>query len=92
MKNITSPSAGVGNSTLTGPNSWKESIMNPSREILRSVAVVVAGLVAMLIAIVVLGLYVERSIAMEPSVFPVAIPWKEEPLRSAVPLAYRAGS
>ena len=65
--------------------------MNPSREILRSVAVVVAGLVAMLIAIVVLGLYVERSIAKEPSVFPVSIPWKES-LGSPLPLACRVGS
>lgn len=67
-------------------------MMNSSREILRSVAVVVAGLVAMLIAIVVLGLYVERSIAKEPSVFPVTIPWKEKPLRSVLPLACRVGS
>ena len=66
--------------------------MNPSREILRSVAVVVAGLVAMLIAIVVLGLYVERSIAREPSVLPVSIPSKDSPLRSALPLACRVGS
>jgi hypothetical protein len=55
--------------------------MNSSREILRSVSVFVVSLVAMLIAIVVLGLYVERSTGKEPSVFPVAIPWKEEPLR-----------
>jgi hypothetical protein len=66
--------------------------MNPSREILRSVAVVLAGLVAMLIAIVVLGLYVERSIVKEPSVFPVAIPWKEKPLCSPLQLACRVGS
>lgn len=92
MQNITCSSAGVGNSSLTSPNIWKESIMNSSREILRSVAVVVAGLVAMLIAIVVLGLYVERSIGKEPSVFPVSIPWKEKPLRSALPWARRLGS
>lgn len=66
--------------------------MNSLREILRSVAVVVAGLVAMLIAIVVLGLYVERSIGKEPGVFPVAIRWKEAPLPSAMPLDCRPGS
>lgn len=66
--------------------------MNPSREILRSVAVVVAGLIAMLIVIVVLGLYVERSIVKEPSVFPVSIPWKEKPLHSDLPLGCRVGS
>ena len=65
--------------------------MNPSREILRSVAVVAAGLVAMLIAIIVLALYVERSIAREPSVFPVSIPSKDSALRSALPLACRVG-
>ncbi len=66
--------------------------MNSSREILRSVAVVVAGLVAMLIAMVVPGLYVERSIAKEPSVFPVTILRKGKPLSSVLPLACRVGS
>ena len=92
MQDLRCSSAGVGNSGLTSPNIWKESIMNSSREILRSVAVIVAGLVAMLIAIVALGLYVERSIDKEPSVFPVAIPWKDKPLRSVLPLACRVGS
>ena len=92
MQNFTRSSASAGNSNLTSPNIWKESIMNSSREILRSVAVIVAGLVAMLIAIVVLGLYVERSIAKEPSVFPGAIPWKDKSLRSVLPLACRVGS
>ena len=92
MQNITCSSADVGKSRLTNPDIWKESIMNTSREILRTVAIVVAGLVAMLIAIVVLGLYVERSIAKEPSVFPVAIPWRDKPLRSTLPLACRVGS
>jgi hypothetical protein len=92
MLNITRSSAGADNSSLTSPNIWKESIMSSSREILRSVAVIVAGLVAMLIAIVVLGLCVGRSISKEPSVFPVAIPWKDKPLRSVLPLACRVGS
>lgn len=66
--------------------------MDSSREFLRSVAVVVAGRVAMPIAIVALGLYVERSIAKGPSVFPATIPWKEKHLRSVLPLACRVGS
>jgi len=56
--------------------------MNSSREILRSVAVLVAVLVVMLAASVALGLYVERSSGIEPGVF----------LRTALPCAHRAGS
>jgi hypothetical protein len=67
MQNITCSSADVGKSRLTNPDIWKESIMNTSREIL-------------------------RSIAKEPSVFPIAIPWKDKPLRSVLPLACRVGS
>jgi hypothetical protein len=56
--------------------------MNSSKEILRSVALLVAGLVAMLAASVVLGLHVERSIGREPGVF----------LHATLPCAHRAGS
>ena len=66
--------------------------MHSSREILRSIAPLVAGLLAMLIAVVVLGLYVQRSIGREPSLFPVSIPEQEKPLRTALPLACRVGS
>jgi hypothetical protein len=66
--------------------------MDSSREILRSVVLFVAGLVAMLAAIVVLGLYVERSIGKEPSVLPVSILQQETPLRAALPCARRVGS
>jgi hypothetical protein len=66
--------------------------MNSSKEILRSSALLVAGLVAMLIAIVVLGLYVQRSIGSEPNISPVSIPRHEKPLHSALPLACRGGS
>lgn len=67
--------------------------MSSSREIFRSVAIIVlAGLAAMLIAIVVLGLYVERSIAKEPSVLPITSPWNERPLRSVLPMPRRARS
>ena len=61
-------------------------------EILRSVAPAVVGLVAMLVAIVVIGLYVQRSIGRVPSVFPVSTPEKEEPVRAALPVACRVGS
>jgi len=47
----------------------------------------VAGLVAMLIAVLVLGLYVQRSIGREPSMFPVSIPEQEKPLRAVLPVA-----
>ena len=66
--------------------------MNSSREIFRSVAVLVASFAAMLIAIVVLGLHVERSVGKAPSVFPVSISWKEKSPRSALSWAYRVGS
>jgi len=48
-------------------------------EILRSVAPAVVGLVAMLVAIVVIGLSMQRSIGRVPSVFPVSTPEQEEP-------------
>lgn len=66
--------------------------MHSSREILRSTALLVAGFVAMLIAVILLGLYVQRSIGREPSLFPVSIPEQEEPLRAARPVACRVGS
>jgi hypothetical protein len=52
----------------------------------------VAGFVAMLIAVILLGLYVQRSIGTEPSLFLVSIPEQEEPLRAALPVACRVGS
>jgi len=66
--------------------------MHSSREILRSTALLVAGFVAMLIVIVVLGLYVQRSIGKEPSLFSVSIPERAEALRAALPAACRVGS
>ena len=66
--------------------------MHSSREILRSTAQLVAGLVAMLILIAVLGLYVQRSIGREPSLFAVSIPEPEKPPRAAPPVACRVGS
>ncbi len=66
--------------------------MNSPREILRSINVFVAGLLAMLIAIVVLGFYVQRSIGKESSVFPVSTPWQVRPIRSGLPLARGGGS
>jgi len=66
--------------------------MNPSREIVRSVAGLLAALVAMMIAIVVLGMYVERSIPTESNVFPVAIPWEAMSLRWALPFACGVGT
>lgn len=66
--------------------------MHSSSEILRSTALLVVGLFAMLIAIVVLGLYVQRAIGREPSLFPVSSPEQEEPLRAAMPVACRVGS
>jgi hypothetical protein len=66
--------------------------MHSSREILRSTALLVAGFVATLIVIVVLGLYVQRSIGREPSMFPVSIPEQEVALRAALPVACRVGS
>jgi hypothetical protein len=66
--------------------------MHPSGEILRSTALFVAGLVAMLIVIAVLGLYVQRSIGREPNLFPVSILEQEKSLRTALPVACRVGS
>ena len=66
--------------------------MHPSGEILRSTALFVAGFVAMLIAVILLGLYVQRSIGREPSLFPVSILEQEKPLRTALPVACRVGS
>ena len=66
--------------------------MNSSREILRSVSGVITALIVMLIAIVMLGLHVERSIGNEPRIFPVSIPWNETPDRSALPVACGVGS
>jgi hypothetical protein len=66
--------------------------MHPSGEILRSTALFVAGLVAMLIVIAVLGLYVQRSIGREPSLFPVSIPEQEEALLAVLPAACGVGS
>jgi hypothetical protein len=66
--------------------------MNSSREILRSASGIVATLLAILIAIVVLGLHVERSIQKDPSAYSVSVPWKGAPPRSARPAGYRAGS
>lgn len=66
--------------------------MNSLREILRSVALLVAGFIAMLATIVVLGLYVEPSTGNEPSVFPVSILRKETPPRAALPCARRVWS
>ncbi len=66
--------------------------MHSLREILRSIALLVAGSVAMLIAVILLGLYVQRSIGREPSLFPISIPEQEEPLRAALPVACRLGS
>jgi len=56
-------------------------------EILRSIAPAVAGLLAMLVAIVVLGLYVQRSIDRGPN-----ISEQEEPLRAVLSAACRVGS
>ena len=56
-------------------------------EILRSIAPAVAGLLAMLVAIVVLGLYVQRSIDRGPN-----ISEQEEPLRAVLSVACRVGS
>jgi hypothetical protein len=61
--------------------------MNSSREILRSINVFVAGLVALLIAIVVLGIYVQRFTGSESSGSPVSTPWQIRPLRSGLRLA-----
>jgi len=61
-------------------------------EILRSIAPAVAGLLAMLVAIVVLGLYVQRSIGRGLNMFPVSILEQEEPLRAALSVACRVGS
>jgi hypothetical protein len=66
--------------------------MNSSREILRSVALLVTSLVAMLTAIVLLGLHGERSIGEEPGRFPASTPWNERPLRSVLLLTCRVGS
>ena len=66
--------------------------MHPSGEILRSTALFVAGLVAMLIVIAVLGLCVQRRIGREPSLFPLSILEQEKPLRTALPVACRVGS
>jgi len=60
-------------------------------EILRSIAPAVAGLVVMLVGIVVIGLYVQRSIGRGPSMFRVSIPEQEEPVRAALPVACRVG-
>ena len=61
-------------------------------EILRSIAPAVAGLLAMLVAIVVLGLYVQRSIGRRPNMFPVSISAQEESLRAVLSVACRVGS
>jgi hypothetical protein len=66
--------------------------MNSAGEIFRSASGVVAALIAILIAIVVLGLHVERSIQKEPSAFPVSGPWRDAPPCCARPAGRRAGS
>ena len=66
--------------------------MHSSWEILRSMVPALAGLVAMLVAIVLLGLYVQSSIGRGQSMFPVSIPKQEEPLRAALAVACRVGS
>ncbi len=66
--------------------------MHSLSEILRSAAPILASFIAMLIAIVVLGLYVQRSIGREPSLLPVSISEEEKPLRTALPVACRVGS
>jgi hypothetical protein len=66
--------------------------MNASREILRSINVFVAGLVAILLAAVVLGFYVQRFIGKESSSAPMSTPWQVRPLRSGLPSARGGGS